>query len=126
MFLLGGFCIPPHGSRRGRLPGFPPADLLVNAPLSSFAGRFGNALGLRVVAEHQGRNLQEHIHLPDRAAIADADSLISRFGEHAASEAARLASQSRALGNFVHYCRWRQIERMIARLATGPGEATLH
>jgi len=70
--------------------------------------------------------LQEHIHLPDRTAFADADALISRFGEHAASEAARLASRSRALGNVVHYCRWRQIERMIARLATEPGEATRH
>jgi hypothetical protein len=70
--------------------------------------------------------LQEHIHLPDRAAVADADALISRFGEHAASEAARLAHRSRSLGNVVHYCRWRQIERIIGLLAAGPGAATLH
>lgn len=73
-----------------------------------------------------GRTLNEHIHLPDRTAFADADALISRFGDHAASEAARLASRSRALGNVVHFCRWRQIERMIERLASGPGEATRH
>lgn len=70
--------------------------------------------------------MQEHIHLPDRSAVAEADELISRFGDYAASEAARRATQSRSLGNVVHYCRWRQIERMIALLAAGPGEATLH
>jgi hypothetical protein len=70
--------------------------------------------------------LQDYIHLPDRTAVADADALISRFGEHAASEAARLAGLSRSLGNVVHYCRWRQIERMIGRLAQGQGQATLH
>jgi hypothetical protein len=74
----------------------------------------------------EGRDLQDHIHLPDRAAVADADELISRYGAFAASEAARRASRSRALGNVVHYCRWRQIERMIGFLAEGPGDFTLH
>jgi hypothetical protein len=70
--------------------------------------------------------LRNHIHLPDRAAAADADELITRFGEFAAGEAARRASRSRSLGNVVHYCRWRQIERIIDRLAAGPGGETLH
>jgi hypothetical protein len=70
--------------------------------------------------------LQDHIHLPDRAAVADADELISNYGDHAALEAARRASASRSLGNVVHYCRWRQIERMIGLLAAGPGGATVH
>ena len=73
-----------------------------------------------------GPELQEHIHLPDRTAVADADDLISRFGEHAASEAARLAGRSRALGNVVHFCRWRQIERMIERLSAGARGSTIH
>ncbi|MEA3016569.1 MAG: hypothetical protein QOI38_1291 [Sphingomonadales bacterium] len=71
--------------------------------------------------------MQDHIHLPDRAAVADADELISNYGDHAGLEAARRASESRSLGNVVHYCRWRQIERMIGRLAAaGPGDATVH
>ena len=73
-----------------------------------------------------GQDLHDHIHLPDRAAVADADELISRFGPHAASEAARRASRSRSLGNVIHYCRWRQIERMIALLSAEPGDPTLH
>lgn len=70
--------------------------------------------------------MRNHIHLPDRAAAADADELIRGFGDFAASEAARRASRSRSLGNVVHYCRWRQIERMIDRLAAGPLGETLH
>ena len=70
--------------------------------------------------------MHDHIHLPDRAAVADADELISRFGAYAASEASRRASRSRSLGNIVHYCRWRQIERMIGVLSAGPAGATRH
>lgn len=70
--------------------------------------------------------MQDHIHLPDRGALADADELMQRFGAHAGSEAARRAHHSRALGNLVHYCRWRQIERLIDRLGGEPGGATLH
>jgi hypothetical protein len=70
--------------------------------------------------------LQDHVYLADRAAAADADELIKLFGAHAASEAAARARSSRSLGNVVHYCRWRQIERLIERLGAGRGEATLH
>lgn len=86
------------------------------------------AAALSRADKRKGResHLQDYIHLPDRTAVADADALISRFGEHAASEAARLAGVSRSLGNVVNYCRWRQIERMIGRLAEGPGQATRH
>ena len=70
--------------------------------------------------------MHDHIHLPDRTALADANELISRFGPHAASEAARLAKTSRSLGNVVHYCRWRTIERMIELLAAPPLNPTLH
>ena len=64
--------------------------------------------------------MAHHIHLPDRAAAADAADLIDRFGDFAASEAASRAHDSRERGNLVHFCRWRQIERMILRLAEGP------
>jgi hypothetical protein len=68
--------------------------------------------------------LQTHVHLPDRAAAADAAELIARFGAHAAVEAAARADRSRELGNLVHFCRWRQIERMILLLAAPP--RTIH
>jgi hypothetical protein len=68
--------------------------------------------------------LYAHVHLPDRAAAADAAELIARFGIHAASEAAARADRSRELGNVIHFCRWRQIERMIQLL--GSGGHTIH
>lgn len=70
--------------------------------------------------------MRDHVHLTDRAAVADADELIRRFGDYAESEAALRASRSRSLGNVVHYCRWRQIERMIGLLAAGRSSETVH
>lgn len=71
--------------------------------------------------------VQHHVHLPDATAAAEAAELISQFGEHAAFEAAARANHSRGLGNVVHFCRWRQIERMINLLtAEDPGEITIH
>ena len=70
--------------------------------------------------------MQPHVHLPDRAAAADAADLIARYGEYAAIEAAARADESRERGNVVHFCRWRQIGRMIEYLSTGGAEATRH
>lgn len=68
----------------------------------------------------------DHVYLPDRAAAADATDLIARFGQHAAGEAAARASKSRNLGNVIHYCRWRQIERLILLMSCDPADHTLH
>jgi hypothetical protein len=71
--------------------------------------------------------LQQHVYLPDASAAADAAELIVRFGDHAAFEAAARANHSRGLGNIVHFCRWRQIERMILLLsACDRADATIH
>ena len=70
--------------------------------------------------------MQLHVHLPDRSAAADAADLIERFGSHAASEAAARADRSRGVGNVDHFCRWRQIERLILVLAAGPAQQSLH
>ncbi len=71
--------------------------------------------------------MHDPVYLPDAAAAADAAELIERFGIYAAGEAAARADRSRGLGNVVHFCRWRQIERMIALLSsTERGSATLH
>ena len=70
--------------------------------------------------------MQFHVHLPDRSAAADAAELIARFGAHAADEAAARADRSREAGNVLHFCRWRQIERMILLLSAGRGAHTTH
>lgn len=73
-----------------------------------------------------GKALTNHVHLPDRAAAADAADLMARFGVHAADEAASRAAESRVRGNVVHFCRWRQIERMIVLLSTDSAGGTIH
>jgi len=67
-----------------------------------------------------------HVHIPDGSAATDAADLISRFGELAAGEAAARADLSRQAGNLIHFCRWRQIERLIELLAAGRGVHTIH
>ena len=70
--------------------------------------------------------MQFHVHLPDRAAATDAADLIARFGAKAAGEAAARADASRERGNLVHFCRWRQIQRLIMLLSAGRGVHTIH
>ena len=76
--------------------------------------------------ERGGERLSFHVHLPDAAAAAEAAELIDRFGGFAADEAAARASHSRNLGNVTHYCRWRQIQRLIELLVSDSEGATLH
>ena len=61
-----------------------------------------------------------------RVALADASELIDRFGDDAGFEAAMRAERSRDLGNVVRFCHWRQIERVIAALATDEVRGTVH
>jgi hypothetical protein len=70
--------------------------------------------------------LRHDVHLADRSALAEATSLIDRFGEYAPSEAARLAGESREAGNVIHFCRWRQIERMIEMLRDEAVSGAVH
>ena len=71
--------------------------------------------------------MQHYVHLPDASAAAEAAELIAQFGDHAAFEAAARANHSRGLGNVVHFCRWRQIERLINLLgAEDTSGATIH
>lgn len=57
---------------------------------------------------------------------ADAADLIARFGDKAGYEAAARADRSRDLGNHIHFCHWRQIERMIAMLSLQRAMGTVH
>ena len=67
-----------------------------------------------------------HVYLPDAAAAVEATQLIEQFGGYAADEAAARASRSRELGNVIHYCRWRQIQRLIEVLGDEPMDFTIH
>ncbi len=70
--------------------------------------------------------MSRHVHLADRAALAEAAELIARFGAYAGSEAQLRAGRSRDLGNVVHFCRWRQVERMIDMLREEEPTGRLH
>ena len=61
-----------------------------------------------------------------RAAYSDASELIERFGEFAGSEASLRANRSRELGNFVHFCRWREVARMIDLLRDETVSGAVH
>ena len=66
------------------------------------------------------------VYLPDRSAATDAADLMTHYGDYAASEAAARADRSRELGNVIHFCRWRQIERLILLLEEGGRAQTIH
>ena len=70
--------------------------------------------------------MRHHVHLADRAALAEAASLIEKYGDYASSEAVRLAGRSRDAGNVIHFCRWRQIERMIVMLCDETVAGAVH
>jgi hypothetical protein len=58
--------------------------------------------------------------------VSDAEMLIAQFGNIAGNEAAERAMKSRKLGNHLHYCRWRQIERLISVLNGRRTLGTVH
>jgi hypothetical protein len=61
-----------------------------------------------------------------RTALADASELMQRFGTDAVFEAAARAHRSRADGNVMRFCHWRQIERVIATLNCDEAFGTVH
>ena len=61
-----------------------------------------------------------------RLALAEASDLMDRFGEDARVEAAARAARSRDVGNVLHFCHWRQIERVIEALSSDEVLGTVH
>ena len=53
----------------------------------------------------------------NRDDVTEAEMLIRSFGRGAGLEAAERAESSRNQGNTLHFCRWRQIERLIVMLS---------
>ena len=66
------------------------------------------------------------VFINGRIALADAAELIETYGEQAALEAAARARRSRNDGNVARFCHWRQIERVIAALASDEVSGTFH
>lgn len=56
----------------------------------------------------------------------DAELLISNYGEEAGLEAANRADKSRSVGNHLHYCKWRQVERLCVLLSIDQSIGTIH
>ncbi|MCW3849019.1 hypothetical protein OF829_17405 [Sphingomonas sp. LB-2] len=65
-------------------------------------------------------------YLRDRGEVKDAAELIMMFGDDAGFQAAARADKSRELGNHVHFCRWRQIERLIVLMSVERAVGTVH
>ncbi|MDB5679415.1 hypothetical protein [Sphingomonas bacterium] len=66
------------------------------------------------------------LFLADRSSVDAAQDLIANFGDDAGFEAAARADKSRDLGNHLHFCRWRQIERLIVLMSVGCAVGTVH
>ena len=62
----------------------------------------------------------------DSTHYSDAELLISNYGEEAGLEAANRADKSRSLGNHLHYCKWRQVERLCVLLSIDQAIGTVH
>ena len=58
--------------------------------------------------------------------VVEAEALMAKFGTTAGVEAADRADASRNIGNHLHYCRWRQIERLIILLSVQKTLGTVH
>jgi hypothetical protein len=65
-------------------------------------------------------------YVASRDDVADALALIAAFGPAAGIEAQARAVRSRDLGNAVHFCRWRQIERLIDLLGAESPAGAVH
>lgn len=70
--------------------------------------------------------MYKQFYLQDREAVSDATDLVAEFGLLAAQEAADRANQSRVKGNVIHFCRWRQIKRLVEWMDSDESETTRH
>lgn len=66
------------------------------------------------------------LYLADAQQVVEAAELIATFGEQAELEAAIRAGRMRDIGNHLHFCRWRQTERLIAVMASDEALGTVH
>jgi hypothetical protein len=65
-------------------------------------------------------------YLADTRPHDDAAHLLTAFGTTAGAEAAARAEQSRRVGNHLHFCRWRQVGRLLSALDCTSVTGTIH
>lgn len=68
----------------------------------------------------------DDLFIAGRDSLADAQRLMHEFGVEAQLQAAVRAEQSRDQDNFLRFCHWRQVERLIDALASEEPQGTLH
>jgi len=62
----------------------------------------------------------------DSTHYSAAELLITNYGKEAGLEAANRADKSRSIGNHLHYCKWRQVERLCVLLSIDQSIGTVH
>ncbi|WP_375394584.1 hypothetical protein [uncultured Sphingomonas sp.] len=65
-------------------------------------------------------------YIADIRIVSDATDLIASFGSQAGLEAAVRADRSRDVGNHIHFCHWRQTERLIVVMTAPYAIGTVH
>jgi hypothetical protein len=65
-------------------------------------------------------------YIAGRTTLTDAQELMASYGDDAGYAAAIRAEKSRDAGNVLRFCHWRQIERVIASLASDEVIGTVH
>ena len=65
-------------------------------------------------------------YLSDRKSYDDAAELMAMFGANAGYEAAARADRSLDMGNHIHFCHWRQIERLLVIMSIDQSIGTIH
>ena len=65
-------------------------------------------------------------YISSRAAYNEACQLLSAYGDMAGDHAIKRAEQARSVGNHVHFCHWRQIERLLVIMAIDRSIGTIH
>ena len=126
--------LPCPGSERPASQNGAPVPLrdLANRPFTLVIGllRQSAKLAWGLIGEGKGRaKIGGRMHMPylsDRKSYEDGTELIATFGANAGYEAAARADRSRDLGNHIHFCHWRQIERLIVLLAHHQPLGTIH
>ena len=65
-------------------------------------------------------------YISDRSHVIAAQELITLFGPMAQIEAVARANHSRTLGNVIHFCKWREVSRLIDIFTEEPEDVTRH
>lgn len=103
------------------------AKLLQNNDIILLARSVLQASRVSAAAEPRGSDKNMHSMLfVDRRSYDDAAALIEAFGTMAGEEAELRADQSRELGNYIKFCHWRQIGRVLPLLLGDQAMGTLH